>query len=53
MPKATHLIKVWFFASHPENVSMKEIREQTIKLMKHILGDALENIEVIDLSKNK
>jgi len=45
MPKATHLIKVWFFEKFPSNWTKEMIRGAMLERFSY-LGDRLENIEI-------
>jgi len=44
---ATHLVKLWFYVSEP-NVTKEQVRERIIGRFKPILGDSLENVEIIE-----
>lgn len=47
MPTSTHLVKVWYYITE-EGQTKEHIRKDLVKKWGLVLGDSLENIEVIE-----
>lgn len=47
MVKASHLIKIWFYDSFPENYTEKMVYAAIMERFQRMLGDKLEKVEVL------